>query len=62
MQSFRTNNMPSGAATAIFNAFIEGWSRAKGYVEEADERLVGIHRETSFSNGGNVWQGFFRVM
>jgi len=31
MRSFRTNNMPSGAATKIFNAFIENWERAKGY-------------------------------
>lgn len=29
--------------------------------KEADERLmVGMHSETSFSNGGNVWQDFFQ--
>jgi len=38
MRSFRKNNMPSGAATAIFNAFIEDWPRAKGYSEKM--RLV----------------------
>ena len=31
MRAFRMNNMPSGAATAIFNAFIDNWERAKGY-------------------------------
>ena len=38
MRSFRTDNMPSGAATAIFNAFIEDWPCAKGYAEKM--RLV----------------------
>lgn len=38
MRSFRTDNMPSGAATAIFNAFVEDWPRAKGYAEKM--RLV----------------------
>lgn len=38
MRSFRTANMPSGAATAIFNAFIEDWPRARGYAEKM--RLV----------------------
>jgi len=31
MRAFRTNSMPSGAATAIFNAFIDNWPRAKEY-------------------------------
>ena len=31
MRSFRKNNMPSGAATHIFNAFIDDWQRVKGY-------------------------------
>jgi predicted RNA-binding Zn-ribbon protein involved in translation (DUF1610 family) len=34
MRSFREENMPSGAATAIFNAFIENWQHAKGYAEK----------------------------
>lgn len=34
MRSFRTENMPSGAATAIFNAFIENWTRANGYAQK----------------------------
>ena len=38
MRSFRTNNMPSGAAAAIFNAFIENWQYAKGYTTKM--RLV----------------------
>ena len=38
MRSFRKENMPSGAATKIFNAFIEDWSHAKGYAEKM--RLV----------------------
>jgi hypothetical protein len=38
MRAFRTNNMPSGAATHIFNAFIDDWERAKGYA--AKMRLI----------------------
>jgi len=33
-RSFRSNNMPSGAATPIFNRFIEKWSRARVYAEK----------------------------
>lgn len=38
MRAFRTENMPSGAATATFNAFLEDWPRARGYAEKM--RLV----------------------
>lgn len=31
MRSFRKENMPSGAATHIFNAFIKDWEKARGY-------------------------------
>lgn len=34
MRSFRKENMPSGAATSIFNAFIDNWEKAKGYAEK----------------------------
>jgi len=37
-RAFRANNMPSGAATAIFNAFIEHWPRARNY--PAKMRLI----------------------
>lgn len=37
-RSFRKNNMPAGAATAIFNAFIDAWPQAKGYA--AKMRLI----------------------
>ena len=30
-RAFRTNNMPHGAAQAIFNAFVENWPKAKDY-------------------------------
>ncbi len=38
MRSFRTNNMPSGSATHIFNKFIETWPRATTYPDKM--RLV----------------------
>ena len=30
-RAFRENNMPHGAAAAVFNAFVENWPRAKDY-------------------------------
>ncbi|MCL2197664.1 MAG: hypothetical protein FWB80_01960 [Defluviitaleaceae bacterium] len=33
-RSFRTNNMPFGAAQEIFSAFVDSWERAKGYAEK----------------------------
>ena len=52
MRSFRTDNMPSGAATAIFNEFIEKWPGAKGYA--AKMRLVDglIHEFHTNLNSG----------
>ncbi len=34
MRSFRVNNMPSGSAKHIFNAYIEKWQRAMTYSEK----------------------------
>ena len=36
-RSYRTNNMPRGAASAIFDAYIEAWPRAKS---PADKRRL----------------------
>jgi len=33
-RSFRTNNMPFGAAQEIFSAFVNDWERAKGYAKK----------------------------
>jgi len=38
LRAFHKENMPSGAATPIFNAFLVAWPRAKGYAEKM--RLV----------------------
>lgn len=38
MRAFRTNNMPSGSAAHIFQAFLNAWPRANGYAQKM--RLV----------------------
>jgi hypothetical protein len=52
MRSFRTDNMPSGAATAIFNGFVDKWPGAVGYA--AKMRLVDglIHEFHTNLNSG----------
>ena len=34
MKAFRTNNMPHGAASAIFSAFVNDWPKAKNYSDK----------------------------
>lgn len=46
-RSYRNNNMPTGAATTIFNQYIIDWPRAKTYREKIlliDELLHEFHR------------------
>ncbi|MDF2987263.1 MAG: hypothetical protein K0R50_2773 [Eubacterium sp.] len=46
MRSFRKENMPSGAATHIFNAFIKNWEKVKVYHEKMrliDELIHEFH-------------------
>lgn len=52
MRSFRKDNMPSGAATAIFNAFINNWEQATDYANKM--RLIDnlIHEFHTNLNSG----------